>query len=209
MEELENYYRFQSTIYDATRWLFLFGRDGIIREMRSRQPGATEIVEIGCGTGRNIELLAAIFPEARITGIDLSPEMLSIAARRTARFGNRVTLCRNIQRGPLESRPDAILFSYSLSMMNPGWSQVIRTASDSLAPSGILAVVDFHSSPFGWFRAHMNNHHVRMEAHLFPFLSSLLEPESSMVCKAYGGLWSYFSFVGRKAAPVEPSAESR
>jgi S-adenosylmethionine-diacylgycerolhomoserine-N-methlytransferase len=71
MEHLERYYRFQSTIYDATRWLFLFGRGSILKEIRARLTGATEIVEIGCGTGRNLAHLARIFPEARITGIDL------------------------------------------------------------------------------------------------------------------------------------------
>lgn len=199
MEELERYYRFHATIYDATRWLFLFGREGIIREIRARLPEDGEIVEIGCGTGRNLARLATLFPKARISGIDLSPEMLSIAALRTARFGGRVRLLRQIQRGPLETRPQAILFSYSLSMMNPGWSDVIRAAVGSLAPSGILAAVDFHSSPFGWFGNHMSHHHVRMEAHLLPLLSSLLVPEHLSIRQAYVGLWSYFSFVGRKA----------
>ena len=147
MEHLERYYRFQSSIYDATRWLFLFGREVIIQEIRARIPEAAEIVEIGCGTGRNLAHLARIFPEARITGIDLSPEMLAVAARRTARFGKRVTLCRYIQRGPLETRPDAVLFSYSLSMMNPGWDELLASAAGSLGPSGIIAVVDFHDSP--------------------------------------------------------------
>ena len=199
MEHLERYYRFQSTIYDATRWLFLFGREVIIQEIRARIPEAAEIVEIGCGTGRNLAHLARIFPEARITGIDLSPEMLAVAARRTARFGKRVTLCRYIQRGPLETRPDAVLFSYSLSMMNPGWDELLASAAGSLGPSGIIAVVDFHDSPASWFRAHMGNHYVCMEAHLLPRLTSLLEPQHLVVRRAYGGLWRYVSFVGRKA----------
>lgn len=208
MEELERYYRFHATIYDATRWLFLFGRKGILKEIRARLPEDGEIVEIGCGTGRNLAHLARIFPQARITGIDLSPEMLAVASRRTACFGKRVTLRRHIQRGPLETRPDAVLFSYSLSMMNPGWDEVLAAAVDSLGPSGILAAVDFHDTPARWFRTHMGNHHVCMEAHLLPLLSSLLEPEHLLVRRAYGGLWSYVSFVGRKAANA-PSKQLR
>lgn len=46
----------------------------------------------------------------------------------------------------------------------------------------------------------MSHHHVRMEAHLLPLLSSLLVPEHLSIRQAYGGLWGYFSFVGRKAA---------
>jgi len=205
MEHLERYYRFQSTIYDATRWLFLFGREAMLSEIRRAHPGAVEIVEIGCGTGRNLERLATIFPEASITGIDLSPDMLARAARRTARFGRRVTLQRKIQRGSLQARPDVILCSYSLSMMNPGWDEVVAAAAASLAASGILAVVDFHDTPARWFRAHMGKHHVRMEAHLLPALSSALKPERVVIRKAYAGLWRYLSFVGRKAPPSSSS----
>jgi S-adenosylmethionine-diacylgycerolhomoserine-N-methlytransferase len=205
MEHLERYYRFQSTIYDATRWLFLFGREAILGEIRRVHPGAVEIVEIGCGTGRNLERLALIFPEARITGIDLSPDMLARAEARTARFGRRVVLQRRIQQGGLPTRPDVILCSYSLSMMNPGGNELIAAAAASLAPSGILAVVDFHDTPAGWFRAHMGRHHVRMDAQLLPALASALQPERVVIRRAYAGLWRYLSFVGRNAPPASSS----
>lgn len=198
MEQLERYYRFQSTIYDATRWLFLFGRKTILDEVEDLRSRPSLIVEIGCGTGTNLVRLACRFPQARITGIDLSPDMLAVASRKTIPFGDRISLRRTVQRGSLDEEPDVILFSYSLSMMNPGWSEVLDAAVGSLAPSGILAAVDFHSSPVAPFRAHMANHHVRMEGHLLPRLSSLLVTERSRVRKAYGGLWSYVLFVGRK-----------
>jgi SAM-dependent methyltransferase len=41
------------------------------------QPGATTLLELGCGTGA---LLAGLAPQLRVTGIDRSPEMLAIAA---------------------------------------------------------------------------------------------------------------------------------
>jgi ubiquinone/menaquinone biosynthesis C-methylase UbiE len=37
------------------------------------------ILEIGCGTGSGTQVLKAQFPEAEITGVDLSPEMVRIA----------------------------------------------------------------------------------------------------------------------------------
>jgi ubiquinone/menaquinone biosynthesis C-methylase UbiE len=37
------------------------------------------ILEIGCGTGSATRVLKARFPDARITGVDLSPEMVRIA----------------------------------------------------------------------------------------------------------------------------------
>jgi SAM-dependent methyltransferase len=51
-----------------------------IRSYLSRyQPGARSLLELGCGTGA---LLAGLPPELTVTGIDRSPEMLAIAARK-------------------------------------------------------------------------------------------------------------------------------
>jgi len=198
MEHLAEYYRFQSTIYDATRWAFLFGRAEILDALAKAVPGARHLVEIGCGTGHNLCGLAERFPEAQITGIDLSPDMLAIARRKTARFGGRVVLRQEIQRDVLSRGFEVVLFSYALSMMNPGWETVLESALTALEPGGFVGAVDFHGSPVPWFRRHMANHHVRMEAHLLPRLRDRLKQESGGVRSAYAGLWTYFSFVGRK-----------
>jgi hypothetical protein len=63
---------------------------------------------------------------------------------------------------------------------------------------GIVAVADFHDSPMPGFKAHMSNHHVRMDGHLLPVLEQQFEPLYSRVGKAYGGIWEYLVFVGRK-----------
>lgn len=198
MEHLERYYRFQSSIYDATRWLFLFGRSRILSDIQVAFPEPRGVVEIGCGTGHNLPGLAERFPRAQITGIDLSPHMLAIARRKTARFGDRVKLRQDVHRNALSGGGSVVLFSYSLSMMNPGWDGVVTSAVEALEPGGILAVVDFHSTPFRFFRTHMGRHHVRMEGHLLPALTSRLGTESLSVRSAYGGLWTWFEFVGRK-----------
>jgi S-adenosylmethionine-diacylgycerolhomoserine-N-methlytransferase len=48
---MSGYYAWQSRIYDATRWAFLFGRDALLDDLQLK-PGNT-VVEVGCGTGRN------------------------------------------------------------------------------------------------------------------------------------------------------------
>lgn len=198
MEHLERYYRFQSSIYDATRWAFLFGRAAILDRLVARAPGSRRLLEIGCGTGHNLLGLAERFPNAQITGIDLSPEMLAIARRKTARFGDRVVLRQEVQREGLEGGYDAVLFSYALSMMNPGWETVLGSAIAALAPGGMLAAVDFHGSAVLLFRSHMAGHHVRMEEHLLRGMEGRLRTESKAVRSAYLGLWSYFLYLGRK-----------
>jgi S-adenosylmethionine-diacylgycerolhomoserine-N-methlytransferase len=67
-------YRRQRHIYDGTRRYYLLGRDQLIASLH---PAAgASVLEIGCGTGRNLVLAARLHPEARFFGIDVSTEML-------------------------------------------------------------------------------------------------------------------------------------
>jgi len=68
---LKDYYRWHARIYDLTRWAFLFGRARIIHLAASQMDQPISILEIGCGTGRNLAALAQRFPQAQITGLDL------------------------------------------------------------------------------------------------------------------------------------------
>lgn len=207
MEHLRRYYRKQSVIYDATRWAFLFGRNRLLREVAKIYSSPRHVTEVGCGTGHNLVRLAKVFPEARITGVDLSEKMLALAAKKTAPFGERVALKQKVQDEEFHDPCDVIVFSYSLSMMNPGWDDVLKGAVRGLKPNGILAAVDFHDSSFGWFKTHMTRHHVRMDGHLLPVLADSCLPEVKEVEEAFRGLWTYFVFIGRKtgSGPLIPA----
>lgn len=199
LDHLKRYYRLQSAIYDATRWLFLFGRGRLVELLAATHPSPAHILEIGCGTGHNLARMALRFPAARLTGIDLSPQMLRLARKKVARFGDRMALVNEVQAGAFASPHDVVLFSYSLSMMNPGWDTVIPSALESLQAGGTIAVVDFHNSPLLAFRRHMWRNHVRMDGHLLPFLESHTTPLCRSVRHAYGGAWSFFVFLGRRS----------
>ena len=79
-EDTNAYYRFHAKIYDCSRWLFLFGRDGLIEDIVLKKP--RRVLEVGCGTGRNLLRLKKSLPEAELYGVDASPEMLSRAKRK-------------------------------------------------------------------------------------------------------------------------------
>lgn len=64
---LTAYYRWHARIYDLTRWAFLFGRSQLIHKAAYRVVQPARILEVGCGTGRNLVALAQRFPAARIT----------------------------------------------------------------------------------------------------------------------------------------------
>jgi S-adenosylmethionine-diacylgycerolhomoserine-N-methlytransferase len=97
---------------------------------------------------------------------------------------------------PLGEGYDLVLFSYALSMFNPGWEAALRTAHRELGPKGTLAVVDFHDSPVRWFESWMKMNHVSMEQHLLPELKRQFEPLDARVHQAYFGLWRYVTFLG-------------
>ena len=84
-------------------------------------------------------------------------------------------------------------------MFNPGWEEALAAVLGDLSPGGALAVVDFHDSPLPAFKRWMGLNHVRLEGHLLPGLKQRLPGGQWRVCRAYGGLWSYFLFIGTKS----------
>jgi S-adenosylmethionine-diacylgycerolhomoserine-N-methlytransferase len=190
---LSDYYRWHVHIYDATRWAFLFGRSRLIH-VAAERVRARRVLEIGCGTGTNLELLARLFPEAEIVGVDLSADMLAKAREKVARYGDRVTLVEGAYREPLAGgRPfDLIVFSYCLSMINPGYAEVLRLAGDDLAPQGKVAIVDFHDTRVAWFGRWMGLNHVRMEGQIVEALQAGgWRLEQVELGRAYAGLWRW------------------
>jgi S-adenosylmethionine-diacylgycerolhomoserine-N-methlytransferase len=141
-------YRYQRHIYNVTRKFYLFGRDRLLKRLPAA--AGASVLEIGCGTGRNLVKLARLAPQARLFGIDVSDEMLVTARRTLARKGlqERIRLGQaaahlfdpKIAFG-IESF-DAAYFSYVLSMI-PDWRGAVVQALSYLAPDGVLGVVDF------------------------------------------------------------------
>ncbi len=197
---LQRYYKLHARIYDATRWSFLFGRQSIV-DLAAGIATPRRILEVGCGTGRNIGALCRRFPEAHVTGIDLSASMLEQATSKLKQFPGRVRLVQRAYDHPVhepEAQFDLVLCSYSLSMFNPGWEQAIACAKEDLRPGGLMALVDFHNSPAPAFRKWMGVNHVRMEGQLQPVLRNTFQPVIDRLKPAYAGLWRYHLFVGRK-----------
>ena len=145
---MDRMYRRQRHIYDLSRKFYLLGRDEAIARLRPA-PG-DKVLEIGCGTGRNLVKLARTYPQARLFGLDVSREMLATAAASTARagFASRIALARA---DATAFDPQAlfgcasferVMISYALSMIPP-WREALAHALDVVAPGGSLHVVDF------------------------------------------------------------------
>jgi len=106
-------------------------------------PGDT-VVEMGCGTGANVpSLRAAVGPEGRVVGVDLTRGMLRRARERVDRQGwGNVDLVRaDATRPPISGPVDAVLATFVVGMFaDPrpavdGWF-------DLLAPGGRVALLN-------------------------------------------------------------------
>ena len=140
---MDEVYRGQRHIYDFTRKYYLFGRDTLIAGLHAR-PGA-RVLEVACGTGRNLAKVGSAWPGARLFGLDISAEMLKSAR---AALGGEARLGEGdacaFDPASLLGEPafDRIVLSYSLSMI-PDWPRALDHTASLLAPGGSLHVVDF------------------------------------------------------------------
>jgi len=158
-ELMDRIYRRQRHVYDFTRKYYLLGRDRLIH--RLSPPSGSRVLEIGCGTARNLVVAARAYPDVHFFGIDISSEMLETARRIVEREGMGLDI--RLARADATTFDPALLFgvpgfsrifvSYSLSMI-PGWQAVLERALTWLAPGGELHVVDFGGQENlpGWFR---------------------------------------------------------
>lgn len=145
---MDRVYRHQRHFYDATRKYYLLGRDPMIAGLTPPEHGS--ILEIGCGTGRNLVLAGEAYPKTSLYGIDISNEMLATARKKIAGAGleKRAHLAyadaADFDPQALFDRQkfDRIFISYAVSMI-PQWQAVMREAVSHLTPGGALHIVDF------------------------------------------------------------------
>ena len=156
---MDRIYRRQRHVYDLSRKYYLLGRDRLIDGLAP--PPGGRVLEIGCGTARNLIAVGRRHPATPLFGIDLSLEMLDTARRRVERegLGGRVRLAHadatRFDPALLFGVPgfSRIFFSYTLSMI-PEWERALAQSVVWLQPGGELHLVDFGGQERlpRWFR---------------------------------------------------------
>jgi S-adenosylmethionine-diacylgycerolhomoserine-N-methlytransferase len=175
-ELMDSIYRRQRYIYDATRKYYLLGR----LDMTPRQT----LLEVGCGTGRNLALAARRYPDIRLHGLDISAEMLASAEKTLLCLGRAEPVLKLGDAALVQAADfgvvgfDRIMISYALSMI-PEWEKTIEAALAALKPGGSLHIADFGQQrrlPV-WFRyglrSWLKRFHVTPRAELEDVLRSL------------------------------------
>jgi len=208
-ERLDGFYAPQAERYDAFRAGLLHGRAELIAALET--PAGARVVELGCGTGSNLELLDRARPLETLAGVhlvDLCPPLLALARQRAQGHANVAVVEADATDWQPPQAVDRVFLSYALTMM-PDWRNVLINAYAMLAPGGRLGVVDFHLPAAGnslgnrlwqrWFAhdgVHLSDQHLRALQSLF--IDPYVRERRAAVPYLPGLRAPYYLFVGVK-----------
>ncbi|TFK53663.1 S-adenosyl-L-methionine-dependent methyltransferase [Heliocybe sulcata] len=165
---LDQFYEGQAEVYDATRNGLLRGRETMLelsaahlRLLRENSPNKRLVwVDIGGGTGYNIEAMDQFFPISSFDAVylvDLCEPLLEVARKRFKQRGwsNVTVMCQDASEFHLpewdygvepKGSVGFVTLSYSLSMI-PSFYTLLDRIDHVLAPEeGLIGVVDFYTS---------------------------------------------------------------
>lgn len=211
IDRLQRFYAPQASRYDAFRARLLHGRADLIQALDI--PAGAHVIELGCGTGSNLELLGArrdgMAAYASVTLVDLCPALLDLARQRAQGIGNVVVIEADATTWKPLQQVDCVFLCYSLSMM-PDWRATLDNAWHMLAPGGRLGLVDFHLPRQGsqlsnlFWRKWFAHDGVRLSQDYLPALQAL--SANAFIQQRRGSIpylahlrVPYFTYVGRKA----------
>lgn len=141
-------YRTTAQLYDVIyAWKdYAAESEEIHRLIQSRCPGATTLLDVGCGTGRHLEELRRHY---EVAGVDADPRMIAVAADR---LPGVQLLAADMRTFRLDRRFDAVICLFSsigYMRSGPDLDRAVATMAGHLADGGLL-VVDGWIRPDAW-----------------------------------------------------------
>jgi ubiquinone/menaquinone biosynthesis C-methylase UbiE len=121
----------------------------LAQDVADAAPRDAAVLDVGTGPGVLLAELARLRPDLRLTGIDLSPDMVTAAAQNLAPYGERAT----VQVGDVTDLPladgsfDLIVSSFSSHHWDEPEAAVPELAR-VLRPGGRAYIYDFSFAPF-------------------------------------------------------------
>lgn len=214
-ERLRAFYAPQAAHYDRFRERLLPGRAELVARLPQRE--GLRVVELGGGTGRNLEFFGSALDRfASVHLVDLCGPLLARAHERLSGRANVHLIEADATTWRPPQAVDCVYLSFALTMI-PDWQAALRNAVAMLRPGGVLGVVDFHVGPdrpragrkrHGWFTrrfwpAWFAHDGVRLDPRHLSTLQALLPDHSLREARAPvpylpGLRVPYYVFVGRR-----------
>lgn len=136
--------------YDRDRMKLIPGHEAFYAAALDLIPAdAAHIVELGAGSGLFSAMLRAAFPEAQLTLIDFSENMLALAQRRLGENSSDIHfLLADYTTEPLPLNPDAIVSSLSIHHLEDERKRALLPhVLDALRPGGMFINADHIAGP--------------------------------------------------------------
>jgi len=119
---------------------------GLVEQLKK----GINVLDVGCGRGRAINLLAELYPNSQFTGVDLSPEAIDFATDESRRKGLKnvsfvIKDVTDFDRKHIQDQYDLITtFDAVHDQAQP--SNVLKGIYRSLKPGGLYLMQDIHGS---------------------------------------------------------------
>jgi len=156
--------------YDLITRILSFGRDRTWKKRMIRSlppPGPLRALDLACGTGDIAWALARRYPSGEIVAVDLSPEMIRLARRRSDSSIVRFEQGDMSRIAYPDGYFDVVTGGYALRNA-PDLGQLLVEIHRVLKPGGMAAFLDFSKS----------GHKILQAGQLF-------------LLKRWGGVWGY------------------
>jgi len=110
------------------------------------------MLDVGCGHGRSLPLLAEAFRPARLLGLDREPRVLANARPRAAKIGPMVTLIRgDCTTLPLAAGSVDLIFCHQILHHLVPQAQALREFHRVLRPGGVLLLAESTRAYIEWW----------------------------------------------------------
>lgn len=183
MSTVRSAYKRWAPVYDTTFGVIAAAGRRRAVELINQRRGS--VLEVGVGTGLSLPNYA---PYLKITGIDLSPEMLAKARERVAKAGLRnIEGLHEMDAGQLDFAADSFNTVVAMYVMTvvPDPEQVMAELERVCAPGGEVMILNHFSQDHGargWVERKMAPYSDKLGWHpIFPIERVMVRPDLSLI----------------------------
>jgi tRNA (cmo5U34)-methyltransferase len=116
----------------------------IVQMIQFERQQPFSVVDLGCGTGTLAQMILQAYPSAAVTCVDISPEMISLAQRKLAKFEGRTEfIVEDLERIKFQQSYEvAVSIDAIHHLPNSQKRDLFGRLYDALTPNGIFLLVD-------------------------------------------------------------------